>query len=158
MVRKFDTGATRDSDDGKLDFDGFFSPLVLVRFAEYMHAHRRQADGQMRASDNWQNGIPLPVYRKSLWRHFVDVWKELLGIATPAGFEENACALMFNIQGALHEHLKAKANRNLPREVYVTAELAYLADFGPNKPESRHPMQAEADRVSEWGLVDGSGL
>ena len=67
MIRKFETGATRDTDEGKLDFEGFFSPIVMERFAEYMNKHRRQSDGQLRDSDNWQKdsekerNISLPV-------------------------------------------------------------------------------------------------
>ena len=52
-MRTFDTGATRDTDSDKLDFDGFLSPLALEAFAEYMHRHRQVADGSLRASDNW---------------------------------------------------------------------------------------------------------
>jgi len=28
-IRQFTTGATRDTSDGKLDYEGFISPLVL---------------------------------------------------------------------------------------------------------------------------------
>jgi len=35
-VRTFDTGATRDTEDGKLDYEGFLSGRVLKRYAEYM--------------------------------------------------------------------------------------------------------------------------
>lgn len=102
-VRKFDTGATRDVDDGKLDFDGFLSPLPLEAFAQYMHKNRYQKDGTIRDGDNWQHGIPRPVYRKSAWRHFFAWWKK-----HRAGEDvtEEACALLFNIMGDLHEHLK----------------------------------------------------
>ena len=48
-MRKFETGATRDEEIGKYDFEGFLAPTVLVRFAEYMHKHRIQADGNIRA-------------------------------------------------------------------------------------------------------------
>ena len=61
-MREFETGATRDTNDGKLDFEGFLSPLALVRYAEYMNKNRIQADGKVRASDNWQKGIPREVY------------------------------------------------------------------------------------------------
>ena len=57
-MRNFDTGATRDVDTNKLDFEGFLSPVVLERYAEYMHKNRVQADGNLRDSDNWQKGIP----------------------------------------------------------------------------------------------------
>lgn len=111
-IRKFDTGATRDSDSGKYDYEGFVSPLVLERFAAYMDRHRMQPDGSLRDSDNWQKGIPQTAYIKSGWRHFVDWWKEHRGIRTKEGLEDALCALMFNVQGYLHEHLKKKAEKS----------------------------------------------
>ena len=102
-VRQFETGATRDDDAGKLDFDGFLSPEVLQCYAEYMNKHRVQSDGNLRASDNWQKGIPREQYRKSAWRHFYDWWrKHREGEDTT----EAACALLFNVMGDLHEKLK----------------------------------------------------
>ena len=68
-MRNFETGATRDSDVGKLDYEGFLCPLVLERYAQYLHKHRQTANG-MRDSDNWQNGIPRDVYIKSASMHF----------------------------------------------------------------------------------------
>ena len=101
-MRKFETGATRDSDENKLDYDGFLSVDVLKRYAEYMHKHRIQADGEMRDSDNWQRGIPRDQYRKSAFRHFMAWWeKHRKGCTT----QEEACALLFNIMGDLHADL-----------------------------------------------------
>lgn len=109
-VRQFSTGATRDLDSSKYDYEGFISPLVLVRYGQYMHKHRVQSDGQLRDSDNWQKGIPKATYMKSGFRHFVDWWKEHRGIASLEGLEDALCALLFNVMGYLHEHLKEKAN------------------------------------------------
>jgi hypothetical protein len=109
-VRQFDTGATRDADTGKIDFDGFLSPLTLRAYGEYMHSHRKLPDGSLRASDNWQLGIDRDVYMKSLWRHFFAVWEENKGIETPDGLVENLCAVLFNASGMLHEVLKARAD------------------------------------------------
>lgn len=106
-VRQFDTGATRDTDAGKLDFDGFLSPLVLRQYADYMHGHRKLPDGSLRASDNWSLGIDREVYMKSLWRHFFAVWEENKGIETPDGLVANLCAVLFNASGMLHEVLKS---------------------------------------------------
>jgi len=39
-MRTFASGATRDADDHKLDFEGFLSPFVLERYAQYMHKHQ----------------------------------------------------------------------------------------------------------------------
>jgi hypothetical protein len=101
-MRTFATGATRDTCTDKIDFDGFLSIPFLRAFGAYMHKHRKQSDGSMRASDNWQKGIPREVYRSSAWRHFIDWWQ-----AHREGKDttEHACALMFNIQGDTHEAL-----------------------------------------------------
>ena len=107
-MRTFDTGATRDTETGKLDYEGFLSPLVLERFAEYMNKHRVQADGTLRDSDNWQKGIPKEAYMKSGWRHFMDWWKEHRGHESREGLEEALCAVIFNAQGYLHEVLCEK--------------------------------------------------
>lgn len=107
-IRKFKTGATRDTNEGKYDYEGFLSPLVIQRFAEYMNKHRKQSDGSLRDSDNWQKGIPKDAYIKSAWRHFHDWWMEHRGYKSREGTEEALCALLFNVQGYLHEYLKEK--------------------------------------------------
>ena len=103
-MRNFESGATRDSEGDKLDYEGFLSPLVLRRYAEYMHGHRRQADGSLRDPDNWQKGIPWGVYIKSLVRHTFDLW----GLHREESEDKDAfgnllCAIMFNSMGLLYE-------------------------------------------------------
>jgi hypothetical protein len=104
-MREFETGATRDTEEGKLDYEGFLSPEVLQRFAEYMHANRIQSDGSLRDSDNWQRGIPKDVYMKSMWRHFHTVW---MGHRYGDVSQDDLCALMFNVMGYLYEDLHKK--------------------------------------------------
>jgi len=107
-MREFKTGATRDSEEGKFDYEGFYSPLVVKRFGQYMDKHRKQADGKLRDSDNWQKGIPKDAYIKSAWRHFMDWWMEHRGYKSREGIEDALCALMFNVMGYLYEILKDK--------------------------------------------------
>ena len=112
-MQKFDTGATRSADTDKPDPEGFFSPLALHAYMLYMHKHRKQSDGTLRASDNWQKGIPLNNYAKSLWRHTFDVWAHHRGlpeIATEAQIE-SLCATIFNAMGYLHELLKSQRQK-----------------------------------------------
>lgn len=108
-ARQFHTGATRDTAEGKPDYEAFLSPLVVYAYGIHMKRHMRQSDGVLRDSDNWQKGIPLDAYVKSMWRHFFDVWanhrhwrrvrKERMVTAL--------CALLFNVMGYLHEYIKA---------------------------------------------------
>jgi len=106
-MREFETGAIRDSSDSKIDYDGFFSPLVFEAFGEYMHGHRKQADGKLRASDNWQKGIPKEEYRKSMWRHFVEFWAISRGWRK-GNIVDELCGVMFNAMGYLHEVIKER--------------------------------------------------
>jgi hypothetical protein len=106
LIRKFKTGATRDTETDKFDYEGFLSPVVLQRFGEYMHKHRKQADGNLRASDNWQQGIPKDAYIKSALRHFMDWWLEHRGHKSRDGLEDALCGVIFNAMGYLFEHLK----------------------------------------------------
>jgi hypothetical protein len=111
-IRTFESGATRDADHDKFDYEGFLSPLAIQAFGAYMHKHRIQPDGNLRPSDNWQKGIPRDAYMKSLWRHFLQVWLLHRGHkahdedGNPVDMEEALCAVIFNAQGYLHETLK----------------------------------------------------
>lgn len=107
-MTQFESGATRSADSDKLDFEGFFHPAVLRRYAQYLNKHRIQADGQLRNSDNWQKGMPIWRYVKSLLRHAVDMWLHHRGQGHLAVYEDEedaACAVMFNVQGWLFEKL-----------------------------------------------------
>jgi len=104
-TRKFDTGAVRDSDLKKLDYEGFFSPVVLKEFAKYMNKHRKQSDGKLRNSDNWQRGMPKDVYIKSMIRHLIDLWLEHRGFKSRDGAKEALNGLLFNVMGYYFEFL-----------------------------------------------------
>ena len=107
-IRKFKSGATRDTEEGKCDYEGFFSPIVLKRRAEYMNKHRFQADGVVRDSDNWQKGMSKDVYMKSLMRHIMDLWLEHRGYDSRDGIEDSLCGILFNAEGYLYEILNNK--------------------------------------------------
>lgn len=106
VVREFDTGATRDTAEGKLDPEGFVHPMVMKQFYKYMNMNRLQSNGKLRASDNWQKGIPKQAYMKSLKRHVDDVWLDHRGFETESGLIAALCGVMFNAMGYLHEELK----------------------------------------------------
>lgn len=117
IIRTFPTGATRDSEAGKLDYEGFLSPFALEAYAEYMNYHRVQSDGTLRASDNWQRGIPIDQYMKSLFRHFMAAWKTHRGGLVfderdhhLVGLREALCGVLFNAFGLLHVIETASAN------------------------------------------------
>ncbi len=110
----FTTGATRSADSDKIDFEGHIHPEVLAIFGDYMHAHRVQRNGETRASDNWQLGIPIYKYTKSLIRHGLEFWRMWRGYPvmnvdskTRFTFRDVLCALLFNVQGLILEMHRA---------------------------------------------------
>jgi hypothetical protein len=104
-MRRFDSGATRDENTTKLDYKGFLSPVALHEFAKYMQRHRVQADGTLRASDNWKKGIPIKCYAESFYRHAFELWYMIeCGGAERDKITDKLCAVFFNLQGWLHEH------------------------------------------------------
>ena len=117
-IREWVSGGKRDTDEGKLDIEGFLSPVVLKRYAQYMDKHRTMRDGSKRESDNWQKGFGESLHEhfciciKSLFRHFMDLWtihrREPDGINHYEETEESLCAIMFNAMALLHRLLKNK--------------------------------------------------
>ena len=114
-MQTFGNGATRTDSDNKLDPEGFLSPAALHCYFEYMHGHRKQADGKIRASDNWQRGVPVWAYMKSLMRHTFDVWSLHRGCTVldrddghEITREEALCGVIFNALGQLHELVKGR--------------------------------------------------
>jgi len=110
LIRTFATGATRDTNDNKLDYWRFLSWPVIERYAQYMHTHRVQADGSLRDGDNWKKGIPIECYRESLMRHHVDM-ELACERGTRLEVMELLCAMLFNTFGLLHELLKVTRNK-----------------------------------------------
>lgn len=109
LIRTFDTGANRDTADGKIDPEGFLSSLVIRCYSEYMQEHQHLRDGSVRESDNWQKGMPQDVYVKSLWRHVLDVWSWHRNNKMPSGeydIRNALCAVIFNASGLLDRLLK----------------------------------------------------
>jgi hypothetical protein len=101
-MRTFPSGATRDDAEGKPDYAGYFSPLSMKEYGEYMLKHQKQADGEIRDSRNWVKGIPKDAYVSSLMRHVEDVHMEAWGYQSREGMVDALCAIIFNSQGLLH--------------------------------------------------------
>jgi hypothetical protein len=127
-IRKFDSGATRDTSTDKLDFEGFLCPLVIERYAEYMNMNREQTDGSLRDSDNWQKGIPKKVYMKSMWRHFFAVWSSWRSKRTVVS-EVDLCGLLFNVMGMLHEIRKEQVDEEVEKSISADSSDPYDGQY-----------------------------
>lgn len=108
-LRTFESGATRDTSEGKPEPWGFTSALVEKAFGEYMMKHQIQSDGQKRPSNNWTKGIPILEYTNSLSRHIQDlrlIWEGFDTEARTSDLIETLMAIRFNVDGIAYETLK----------------------------------------------------
>ena len=115
-MREFKGGGTRDNNEGKNDYEGFISPLVIQSYGNYMNKHRLQTDGKLRDSDNWQNHFGedhFKICMKSLLRHLFVLWflhRCFKRIDEKDGHEINKeealCAIKFNTNAYLDKLLK----------------------------------------------------
>ena len=142
-MRKFDSGATRDTDENKVDFEGYLNPLVLQRFGHYMLKHQLQADGQLRASDNWQKGMTKEVYIKSGLRHVHDWWMEHRGYTSREGLQDALCGVLFNVMGYLLEDLREGGSTQLPHE----QEQKIEAKFDARYDQKIYVAESESDKA-----------
>lgn len=106
-MRTFDSGAKRDTDEGKLDYIKALSPVALKRYLQYLDEHRLMPDGSRRDFDNWKKGLPYEETLSSLGRHFVDLWLLSHGFLAednhgPVNIDDVLCAILFNTMSMLH--------------------------------------------------------
>ena len=147
MKRVFDSGATRNSETGKLDFEGFMSPLVLCRYAEYMDDHRILEDKTIRDSDDWQKGIPISSYMKSLCRHLISVWLWHRGYKSAEDLETSLCGIIFNASGYLHEILQKPQRRR--KKKGQTTGLSQTMYHSPASPVEETDSSSAKDTEDE---------
>jgi hypothetical protein len=111
-MREYVGGATRDTDQNKLDHEGFNNPLVDKCYAEYLHKHRQTANG-LRDSDNWQSLFGdkhTDVCIKSLCRHVIDVRLAHRGYKSEQPIKDGLCAIIFNAKAYLLKLLLDEMN------------------------------------------------
>ena len=110
-MRKFKSGATRNSEDGKIDPEAALSPIVLKAYCEYIARHRLQPDGTSRDDGNWQKLFGEDHYSvclKSAWRHFLDMWLFHRGEKGRETMEDAIMGVLFNVMAYAYKYLKEK--------------------------------------------------
>ena len=99
--QQFETGAIRDTTDGKGRFD-LISPEILFRLAKWSQL------GSIKYSDrNWEKGIPISRCIDSAMRHFVeylDGWDD----------EDHLAACVWNCQAVMHFEKHLPEMQDLP--------------------------------------------
>lgn len=102
-MRKFLTGAVRDSEEGKEDYVECLSFIALRRYAMYMTEKKKKY-----SAGNFKKGIPIESYEKSLMRHIQKYFANKYEGQDIEKEEDHLSAILFNCAGIMHEEEKAK--------------------------------------------------
>ena len=109
-MRKFGSGAIRDSDDSKENYIESIPWLALRRYAAYMKSKEK-----VYGKGNFKKGIPIESYEESALRH---VQKYISNKYEGGEFEldqDHLSAVLFNIFGIMFE--EEKINLKSKKEV-----------------------------------------
>jgi hypothetical protein len=163
-VKEFESGATRNVSDNKIDYEGHLSPQVLEAYGRYMHEHKKQKDGSVRASDNWQEGIPFDNYMKSLVRHVFELWtlhrtgKAPINVDSGEEFTrtELLSAILFNTMGYFKEYISPSKVNQQRADIYRKMEWINLND--PRKQTVGSPKGIGADIAKGLGGAYQGGV
>ena len=144
-MREFTSGAIRDKDENKLQFSRCLSPIVLIRFVEFLRGHNKTAGGKRR-EDNWKKGFDRESYIESKFRHFVESWLIQDGLKDYSDIDEfpeninniddfaleelivSLCAELFNTQGFLHMLLLEQRERKAKKIVDTRSDTQKKKD------------------------------
>lgn len=107
-ITKFETGAIRDTQEGKPDFTETISWTAFNRYAKYMTGKKKKY-----GAGNFKKGIPISSYEQSLIRHLDKYMRNKYENGNDELTEDHLSALVFNIFGIMHEEEQMKL---LPKE------------------------------------------
>lgn len=102
-ITKFNTGAIRDSQEGKPDFIETISFTAHNRYARYMTGKK-----QKYGAGNFKKGIPIESYERSLLRHIDKYFRNKYENGQDEPLEDHLAAIRFNVDGIMHEEEQAK--------------------------------------------------
>lgn len=103
VIRKFKTGAIRDSLEGKEDYTETISWTAFKRYAQYM-----TSKAEKYGKGNFKKGMPIEAYEQSLLRHVQKYMENKYEGGTVEVNEDHLSAIVFNIFGIMHEEGRLK--------------------------------------------------
>lgn len=102
-IRKFESGAVRDSEAKKEDYIETISWTAFKRYAEFMTGKKNRY-----GSGNFKKGIPIDAYERSLIRHITKYLINKFENGSLEKEEDHLCSMLFNIFGIIHEEERLK--------------------------------------------------
>ena len=113
--RQFDTGAQRDTAEGKLR-------MSLLPQQELKRVMKRYLDGAEKyGENNWLKGMPLSVYFDCAHRHLEAWWRG-------EDSEDHAAAVVWTMFCAMHTETRAHEQDAFPKECQLDDRIKYPKD------------------------------
>lgn len=103
-ITQFETGAIRDSQEGKEDYIQTFSWTAIKRYSQYMTGKKAKY-----GEGNFKKGIPIENYEQSMLRHVQKYLANKYEGGTEEKEEDHLSAILFNVFGIMHEELRNKS-------------------------------------------------
>lgn len=109
-ITKFNTGAIRDSQEGKEDYTETISWTGLKRYAQYLTEKKSKYGG-----GNFKKGIPIDNYEQSMLRHVQKYMANKHENGNVEKDQDHLSAILFNVFGIIHEEERVKnESKNTP--------------------------------------------
>src|SRR5210317_1641229 len=114
--REFETGAQRDTGDGKLR-------MSLLPQEELKRVMKRYLDGAEKyGENNWMKGMPLSVYYDCAHRHLEAWWRGNWDD------EDHAAAVVWKMLCAMYTEIKAHDVDDFPKEKTLYDRIKFPKD------------------------------
>jgi len=111
-LTQFDTGAIRDSQEGKEDYIETISWTAFRRYAQYMTGKKKRY-----GAGNFKKGIPIESYESSLVRHLQKYLANKYEGQDIEKDEDHLSAILFNVFGIMHEESRKVEDKPIPVNV-----------------------------------------
>lgn len=102
----FPSGAIRDSQEDKPDFNETISWTAFNRYAKYMTGKKSKY-----GAGNFKRGIPTESYVKSMLRHVDKFMRNTFENGDDEKNEDHLSAIVFNVFGIMHNEEQEKLKK-----------------------------------------------
>lgn len=103
QITEFESGAIRDTQEGKVDFVETISFTAHHRYAKYMTGKKKKY-----GTGNFKKGIPIESYEQSLLRHVDKYFRNKYEGGNDEPDEDHLAAIRFNADGIMHQEERGK--------------------------------------------------
>lgn len=123
-IRKWETGAIRGSEEGKLDYNETISYSAMRRYADYMTGKKK-----LYWAWNFKKWIPTSSYEQSMLRHINEYMENKYEEWNLELEQDKLCAILFNIFGIIHNEEMEKKKFKIENKLDNTEDISIDKEY-----------------------------